>query len=710
MPQSISILASTLLLLTTMMFSPALLSADIEKLAKDDWLEIKSNNFHIVTDLDEEKARLLINDLEAYRYFSIEMMNLTLLPNLSPLKILAISSGQNFKKLDLPEHWAGIFSFSSFGYSAIANVYKYGANNNNTNIGRQVLFHEYNHFLMRFTQNTLKYPTWYSEGMADYWGTFKLDGEKIYVGDSNSIEFRTANLFDQAGNIRISTKKLFNGKLEKISSEKLSDQIDISEFYAQSFFMIHYFRSSAELQAQLGNYIQYINIGYEQDQAAQKAFKLSYEELDKNVKTYLKRGMLKAVYGVKTNPPDNNISIKKADIARFYLHAAEILPSSSVFSKETIQQLLEKNVALNPDSARAKSLLLIHNMAPDAKKLQQEIEQAAPNDPLFLTYKGDVQRYFANLLRSVGTPKWQEEMKKARGYYRRAIKADPSMSLPYVGLGDVYRYMSTSEPLQEGAIGYDTAALYSPDETSFGNLANILIRMDKGVETLPALRNALAFSTDPLKSIYALTLENIELLKDLSLLTPTTTENGLIYNDGSIYVGKVLNNKPTDLGKITRVNGSYYEGQFVDGLMHGKGKLVTNGGFTYNGEFQKGIARGKGKLMSPEGLAIKNYDGDVDYGFPHGKGVSTLKTGKYEGEFYYGIEQGSGTFITADNKITLKGKWIEGRYEWPKINDTQFFGYISETGLRSGNGVCLTPSTSTVEWCSYNNGELGKLE
>lgn len=152
---------------------------NITQMADDNWLLVKSKNFEIITDLNEDKAHHLVDDLESYRYFSIDMMGLGSVDGDKPLKILAVSNNYNFRKLGFTESIAGAFSLGEFGFYAIANVTEYNTNSNNSSFGRQVLLHEYNHFLVHFNGHVMSYPMWYDEGMAEYWGTFKYDGTKL---------------------------------------------------------------------------------------------------------------------------------------------------------------------------------------------------------------------------------------------------------------------------------------------------------------------------------------------------------------------------------------------------------------------------------------------------------------------------------------------------------------------------------------------------
>ena len=679
--------------------------ADIENLSDDDWLLVTSKNFEIVTDLKQEKASRLVEDLEAYRYFSTDVMGLNIVAHTKPLRILAIGDSSNFRKLGFPEMVAGMFSLTSLGYSAIANVSEYSANSKAASFGRQVLFHEYNHFLMRLIENPKNYPMWYSEGMAEYWGTFRFDGKKIYIGDAQSIAFRATDMFNIVGGFQIDTKEIISTESLPYKSKKESDKKLISRFYAQSFFLTHYFHSTPELQQANANYLQYLSYGYPQNDAFQKAFNTSYEELDKNLKKYLTRGMVKMVYTLKEGKnqvPDTGIQITPLNQAQFYANVIDILLNSGSIDVKFRKQIVEKNIALNPTDANAQILSLIYGFAENPQQKLQDIEKIAPKNPLLLTYKGDSLRGGANLLRAAGVTTWMDNMKQARSAYRRAIKADPLLGLAYLGLGDVYNFMPDTEPLAEGATGFDTASIFDRSPSQFANLADIHIRMDKGLEALPSVRNAVAFSRKKEVSVYALILDNLEILNDVQTTPSQFSDNTLNYASGTRYLGALSNNKPQGAGKVIRPSGSYFEGHFVNGIMQGHGKLVTYGGFIYEGEFKNGIARGKGKITYPESWK-KTYEGDVFYTMPFGKGVETNENGKYEGDYWYTWKQGNGVFTSKDGKAHLKGRWIQGRYEWPEENGIIFVGYISETGKREGTGTCRTQSDGKIEWCRYKD-------
>ncbi|CAC9572329.1 hypothetical protein [uncultured Gammaproteobacteria bacterium] len=61
--------------------------------------------------------------------------------------------------------------------------------------------------------------------------------------------------------------------------------------------------------------------------------------------------------------------------------------------------------------------------------------------------------------------------------------------------------------------------------------------------------------------------------------------------DGSVYYGKIKNNKFNDTqGFLNWTNGAAYVGGFKNGLMCGVGKMRFANGVEYKGQFENGMA------------------------------------------------------------------------------------------------------------------------
>jgi len=315
----IRILRSILLLLAVS-FPAVALGANIEKLAKGKWLQLTTKDFQIITDLNEKKARVLINDLEAYRYFLIELMGVQLQPNLDPLQILALGSSSSFKHMNLPKTWAGVFVIQPDRYYSIANVDNYSDDLKKPSFGRQVLLHEYTHFMHKFSLNRLPHPLWVQEGKAEYLGTFKFDGEKIYLGNPKAIMFRTYGLYTSAGRLQIDAEKIMKTKQLPIQSTKMSDRVEIDQFYARAFFIMHYINSSPELRQGLEVYLAAVKDGKNEDDSLAQAFNQNFSEFDASVTDYVLNGLWMRVLSPKAGNitfPVPDVKITKLDAETF---------------------------------------------------------------------------------------------------------------------------------------------------------------------------------------------------------------------------------------------------------------------------------------------------------------------------------------------------------------------------------------------------------
>lgn len=90
-------------------FCQCVSALNIESLAKKKWLEVRSENFILVTDQNEKRARYIVQDLEEFRYFTLKIRKLEVVENLPPLLVFTIGSRNSFKNLGLRKNVAGFF-------------------------------------------------------------------------------------------------------------------------------------------------------------------------------------------------------------------------------------------------------------------------------------------------------------------------------------------------------------------------------------------------------------------------------------------------------------------------------------------------------------------------------------------------------------------------------------------------------------------------
>jgi hypothetical protein len=682
---------------------------EVDFLLRLKWIKVSSKNFELTTDLSEEDGRAMVEDLESFRYFVRNMLGVRVLGNLKPLKILAISRPTAFRSLGLEPTTAGVFSVGKSSYQAIANVERYRAGTSDGNESRHLLLHEYFHFLVRFADDPQRYPTWYDEGMADYWATYKFDGKRIWIGDPRGGLSRSASMLGEASEIIYDSQALFSATSYPKSEVGAGTASPKLRFYAQSFYTISYFNTSQARRASLAKYIQYFNQGYERKRAFELAFGMTYAEFDKVMLAYLKDNVAARMFNVGEGAivfPKFEMSAEALNRAQTSRVLVDVLPSLIELDAEQKRRLFKTNFQLNPNDPEATVAMLRREYASNPQELLAELIKNHADNPYVLTYQADILRERATLQFLAGIEDWTPPMKEARNLYVKALAKDPLSSLAYAGLGEVYRYMPTTENLNESVIGLDSTSFFDRSGATHAKLADLLIRMNKATEALAAVRSAVAYASNPARSQYLLTLDNLEIVDDLKSMKGKATESGFAFESGAIYTGALSNGKPKGKGTIVRPNASFLEANFVDGLAQGRGKLVTYSGFIYEGDFVDGIANGTARITYPAKYHMTSYDGEVYYAMPHGKGSEINFLGKYEGQFWMRAFHGTGKLTLSKTQAELSGNWVIDSYTWPTENGVSFIGRVNGDGRRDGKGVCRSGADGqTVEFCTFKNGE-----
>ena len=170
------------------------------------------------------------------------------------------------------------------------------------------------------------------------------------------------------------------------------------------------------------------------------------------------------------------------------------------------------------------------------------------------------------------------------------------------------------------------------------------------------------------------------------------------YEEGHLYVGKVLNNKPNGSGKMDFAGSTIisYEGEWRKSKPHGQGVLTWEGSYTvYTGGFVNGNLTGQGKITFSDGTS---YEGGYKNGKWTGHGVYIFDGGRYEGDFLDSLWTGNGHLIYDDGLEYVGGftggVWSgEGRLTKPNgdIHEGTFAGGALVSGtITYANGMTQT--------------------
>lgn len=213
-------------------------------------------------------------------------------------------------------------------------------------------------------------------------------------------------------------------------------------------------------------------------------------------------------------------------------------------------------------------------------------------------------------------------------------------------------------------------------------------------------------------------------------------ERKLVYPDGEVYEGEVLNEKAHGLGKFIYTEGSVYEGRLYQGLRHGHGVLKTplpsGKMFVSAGNWVKDKLHGEGVIEYGDGNVYRGMTKDGERhgyglytfrdgstmsgpwtsGFLNGQGVLTTSEGNtYEGELLNTVKHGFGTLTYFDGTV-FKGFFANdfpnGQGEQTKPGDYFYKGQFTD-GQMTGYGV-MVRSGMTYEGVFERGRPLGEVK
>lgn len=144
----------------------------------------------------------------------------------------------------------------------------------------RTVYHELTHHFARNTASSL--PLWFSEGLADFYSTFKTSGDEVHIGRpvTEHVQWlRNEKL--------IPLSELFN---VTVDSPAYNEEDRRGVFYAQSWALVHYLmKGSPERKASLGRFLDLLAAGKAVDAAFAESFKLTYAEVEKELRAYVHR-------------------------------------------------------------------------------------------------------------------------------------------------------------------------------------------------------------------------------------------------------------------------------------------------------------------------------------------------------------------------------------------------------------------------------------
>ena len=487
--------------LLTRLFLLALLGSDAVfaktplDIIDDDWLEVKSPNFHIITDMKADLAQHFTRDLEQFRYYLIEYIDIQMKKDIPPLKIYAFQRNSTYRAFKLPKNSAGVFFHHSSGNYAISAMRGYVTDTRKQNFAQQVLRHEYIHFVFEHSHFQGDYPRWYEEGMAELLSTIRLHKNTLHFGEINLPRLQYMNFSK-----KVDIEALL--KADRIPESRRQG----SDFYAHALALVHYCYANPEIQHQLQNYVKLASKGVGVDEAFTQSFEMDYEALGSEIRKYLLRQKF-PFYKIEITDPfqPEFLTINRLSKNQLAFHLgdlARIVGFREEADKKVVINLLDQAIKAQVPEFHTAYLHKFHTLlhSGDSDKALETFKimlQQLPDYPGTYDAQADLLVHEMDKLLAANDPQWTDLFKLARGKYRKAIHMDKGFLPAFIGLAQLYsKHPGEDIDLSEGLTAYGETTYFINYPYFEYDYAVLLLRSKKLKQARDLLNNVIARAKD----------------------------------------------------------------------------------------------------------------------------------------------------------------------------------------------------------------------
>jgi tetratricopeptide (TPR) repeat protein len=387
--------------------------------AKDTWVSVRSKNFFLLGNASEKEIRQVGVRLEQFREVFSRLFTQMNFNSPVPTTVIVFKNDSSYRPFKPNATTAGYFqSGPDVNYITLTTETR----------GEQdpfkVIFHEYTHLLVNNTVGDV--PTWFNEGLAEYYSTCTVSNdEKIVLGriiSSHVLVLRENKL--------LPLRKLFQVDEQ---SPYYNERDKQSVFYAESWALMHYL-ILGQRGSQLNEFVRLLHGNVPMEQAFQKAFQTSFENMEQELRTYIKSDryplltlQLKAKLAVDTEL--QTVPVTDAEVQAYL---GDLLVHSS---RTDAEEYLKRALAIDPDLALANASMAMRLVRQGKfDEARRSLERAVTgNSQNYL-----IHYYYAYALSREGMDAMQmvtgympETAKKMREELRRAIALRPDYSESY---------------------------------------------------------------------------------------------------------------------------------------------------------------------------------------------------------------------------------------------------------------------------------------
>ena len=289
-------------------------------------------------------------------------------------------------------------------------------NNDNSDIefsSQLVMFHELTHYYM-FGNYPAAYPTWFTEGFADFIGASRVvDPTKMEVGRLSLNRYRTLALFEW-----LPVKRL-------IAAKSYGDVDNVYMLYAEGWLLTHYLTLGGARDGQLAKYLTAINQGKSFLDAAKLAFG-DLDKLDYELRQYARRRTLPTRILEFRVPTATTTAVTAVSAAQNAMMLDDLRLMSGVGASEVADfaAKVKRDAAPFPNDPfalrlRTEAGLWAGDIA-EATAAARQWLSVAPNDPMAMAMLGKAEIAGLKTAMSTDTAAWNAARARIAAAAKRA--------------------------------------------------------------------------------------------------------------------------------------------------------------------------------------------------------------------------------------------------------------------------------------------------
>ncbi len=339
----------------------------------DNWIELRSEHFHVISNAKPREAQEATQRLEELRhFFSLMFPNLPLDPP-APARLVLFKNTKSFspyKPLTAKGKTDRLGGFMQAGSERMYLALDWSAQD-----AERTLYHEYVHLLLHLSLGVV--PAWLNEGMAELYEQTEINGLDYKLGRYDPGWWE---LLQRTKLIPLETLLQLDYHRQRFENEEQR-----ALFYAESWALVHFLvvADKGKRGSQFARFLQLFLSRTEQETAFREAFGTDYRGMQKQLEEYLRRDSVTYFYGKMPRRAERvQVDFSPLDPAAAQAYLSDLWLGRGEVAKaeEALQPLAASGNAPPEVRERLGRIALLQGRPEDAEPHLKAALEAQPND------------------------------------------------------------------------------------------------------------------------------------------------------------------------------------------------------------------------------------------------------------------------------------------------------------------------------------------